>query len=155
MTDEVWRGHWWLPGQADNQQPGTLTVTKEGVITLEIIGGFDLRTRVPLPSGVGYTSTMEDKPVLILYGRSKSTDITLIGCTTTAGDELLGGPRWFHKMDALRALIGVHLDNLNAPVFRKAYIRLEGWRICSLGRNCAAWNTASRSKAVRNRQRGF
>jgi len=125
MTDEVWRGHWWLPGQADNQQPGTLTVTKEGVITLEIIGGFDLRTRVPLPSGVGYTSTMEDKPVLILYGRSKSTDITLIGCTTTAGDELLGGPRWFHKMDALRALIGVHLDNLNAPVFRKAYIRLE------------------------------
>ena len=125
MTDEVWRGHWWLPDQADKQQPGTLTVTEEGLITLEIIGGFDLRTRVPLPSGKGYSTTMEDNPVPILHGRSKFTDITLIDCNTTGGDEPFDGPRWFHKMDVLRALIGVHLDDLDAPMFRKAYIRLE------------------------------
>ena len=125
MTDGVWRGHWWLPGQADNQQPGTLTVTKNGVITLEIIGGFDLRTKVPLRGGIGYTSTMEDNPVPILHGRSEFTDITLIDCNTTGGGEPVNGPRWFHKIDVLRALIGVHLDDLGAPVFRKAYVRLE------------------------------
>ncbi|HVT63695.1 MAG TPA: HEPN domain-containing protein [Mycobacteriales bacterium] len=126
MDERNWRGKWWLPGGPDEPVAGTLYCAADGGLRLELIGGFDTEVRTPLPSGNGYTVSMESRDLPLIHGRSGGEAFTLIDCfaiNTSGGMH----PRNIVKQDlvANRALRGVLLDSLDEPVFVRAYLQVE------------------------------
>lgn len=125
MEARVWYGHWWLPESADERIPGVLHVNPDGAATLELVGGFDLTERTPLPHGNGFTVSGRTAPIVL--GESEGTAITLLDCFTRharGGDPFRGAPA-FHRLHVNRALIGVHLSDRDEPVFRSARLQIE------------------------------
>lgn len=130
MTDRTLRGHWWLPENDQDTQPGTLTITDAGDLSLDLIGGFDLEIRRELESGNGHSVTSitgEERPVPILLGETEAGLVTLLDCSTTRSRKanFLEGAPDFHVLGAQRALIGAHLLAQRDAVFRRAYVRFE------------------------------
>lgn len=126
VAERSWRGQWWLPGEADDPVPGTLHCADDGGLRLELIGGFDTEVRTPLPGGNGFSVGMESRDLPIILGRSGGDAFTLIDCfaINTSGGLVR---RNIEQQDlvANRALRGVFLDNLDEPVFVRAYVQLE------------------------------
>ena len=124
MANRNWYGHWWLPEAPDQRLPGVLVVEPDGTTSLELIGGFDLNDRIPLPDGNGFT--LEGRTVPILLGEAEGVAITLFDCFTKSsrGSDEHGRPQ-FHQLHVNRALIGVWLDSQEDSAFRSARLQIE------------------------------
>lgn len=77
-NDGRWSGEWWLPGEEDDRQAGTLTYTPEEGLILELIGGWEFRSLVEVMPGISmHQRSTKDWPVV--YGLSKGERFTLRG----------------------------------------------------------------------------
>ena len=126
MTERTWHGHWWIPGREDDgRQPGTLTVSADGEIILTLVGGFDLSVQTALEDG-SMAVSIHGEPVPLLLGQCESVEITLVDCYTKHSRGVFGfGTPTFHVLGAGRALIGMHLMDRDAPVFKSAHLTFE------------------------------
>jgi hypothetical protein len=104
-----------------------LTITDEGDLTLDLIGGFDLGISHESLSGRGFSSSGETRRVPVLLGDTEAKKVTLLDCYSKRAEaiNMSGGPPRFHKLGAERALIGVHLEHPAEQIFKCAYVRLE------------------------------
>lgn len=125
MNASTFHGHWWLPDiEPLTSQPGVLSITENGEVTLELIGGFDLsfRTRTAGGAAIG----ISEKPMAVIHGESEGKRITLLDCFSllTRGAWFAGTPN-FHRIRAQRALVGAHISAEDSPVVKAAYLRFE------------------------------
>lgn len=70
-------------------QPGVLMIGADEEIALELIGGFDLDVRIPLPSGNGFSFTGEQRELPLVHGTCEGTSITLVHCHQRIKDSRL------------------------------------------------------------------
>lgn len=125
---QTFHGMWWLPDDEDDQQPGTLTISDHGDVTLELIGGFDLHVRTPLEGG-GWEVDADDRPMTLIHGRAGNRDITIQDAWTKRSDS---GPRFsdrprFHRIVGNRAFIGVHLAPDAPNIWQGCWVHLENF----------------------------
>ncbi|MYT70734.1 MULTISPECIES: HEPN domain-containing protein [unclassified Streptomyces] len=132
MNERTWRGHWWESDNPEMKIPGTLRCTEEGEATLQLIGGFDIRVRQPLPNGGGYSVSIKPRSITLIHGISGSEKFTLLDVSHSGTwgpgflDDEITGQNW----DAIRVLRGVHLTSLDDPIFTKfrlGFERLRQW----------------------------
>lgn len=116
-------GHWWLPEEPQEAQPGILTIADDGELLLELIGGFDLEIRTPTPDGHGYSVSMFERSPSVVHGETDKGAITLIDCGTRRASGF--GRPTHHVLGARRALIGIRLDAEDETIFSSAYVRIE------------------------------
>lgn len=106
-------------------QPGVLTVAADGDVTLELIGGFDFSVRTATDDGeiIG----LGEQTTPIVQGLCAGVKVTLVDVVTTRieGMQFGHGTSNFHRLAARRALVGMHLDDVSAPVFSSATFRYE------------------------------
>lgn len=127
---QTYRGVWWLPDD-DVQQPGLLTISDRGDVTLELIGGFDLNARTSVEGG-GWAAHENQRPMPLIHGRADNQDITIQDAWTehsTSGIRFSDRPR-FHRIRGNRAFIGVHLASDKLDAWGGCWVQLE---------NLAAW----------------
>lgn len=122
MTEKIWHGYWWLPGQQDSQVPGSLHVQDSGQTRLSLIGGFDL-------DQAAQSSANGDKVGargVTILGLCASVKITLIGglASLTHGWPASAD---YQEISGSRALIGVHLQRADNPVFASVMFTLENF----------------------------
>ena len=124
---QILRGRWWLPADRENAQPGTLTISDQGDITLDLVGGFDLSIRTPLKTG-GLAVSADERPMPLIHGRANNQDITLQEAwtrkSTTYGFGFSNRPD-FHSLGANRAFIGTHIKPDEPAVWQGAWVQLE------------------------------
>lgn len=127
MTERTWRGYWWEAETPETKVPGILHCTEEGEIRLELIGGFDITIRLPLPSGNGYSVSSDSRDVPLIHGISGNKKFTLLdnSCVHTSGSGFFDGEIARQDWTSIRALRGMHLESLDAPIFTRAHLRLE------------------------------
>ena len=132
---------WWLPDHEDDQQPGTLTVSNHGEITLELIGGFDLNVRTPIAGG-GWEVDINERPMPLIHGRADNRDVTIQDAWTKfakGGVRFSDRPR-FHHIVGNRAFIGVHLSLDTLDTWQGCFVHLE---------NFGAWRGSTAMKLTR------
>lgn len=139
-------GHWWLPDDPD-PQPGTLTISNRGDVTLELIGGFDLSVRTPLPGG-GYAVSANERSMPLIYGLAGNQRITVQDALTLRSEARFGlseRPN-FHRISGTRAFVGLHLpEEEHEQLWQGCWVHLE---------NFAYWSGANgvrRSAELRSR----
>ncbi|WAU84908.1 hypothetical protein O1Q96_37590 [Streptomyces sp. Qhu-G9] len=127
MAELSWRGTWWSAEEPEVTCPGTLHCADGGYLRLELIGGFDVTVRTPLPSGNGYGISEDSRDFPIIHGTSGSTLFTLLGnhAIHTRGSGFLGGEITEQNWSSNRALRGVHLPSLEESLFIRSHMRLE------------------------------
>uniref|UniRef100_A0A942Y809 ApeA N-terminal domain-containing protein n=1 Tax=Neobacillus citreus TaxID=2833578 RepID=A0A942Y809_9BACI len=125
---KTFRGHWWLPDDPDSQ-PGTLTISNRGDVTLELIGGFDLSVRTPLPGG-GYAVSANERPMPLIYGLAGNQRITVQDALTLHSDARFGlsdRPN-YHRISGTRAFVGVHLpEEEHQQLWQGCWAHLENF----------------------------
>ncbi|MGW0930953.1 ApeA N-terminal domain 1-containing protein [Streptomyces sp. NPDC002644] len=128
MTERTWRGFWWDPEEPEQKIPGTLYCSNDGEVRLELVGGFDLLIREPLPGGNGFSVSSENREISLIHGDSDGQRFSLIdnSCTRSHGGlGLFHGHVSSQDWIAGRALRGVHLESVDAPHFTRSRLRLE------------------------------
>ena len=53
MSEQEWRGKWWVPDEPDVGVSGTPFCAEEGRLRLGLVGGFATESWTPLPGGDG------------------------------------------------------------------------------------------------------
>lgn len=125
---KTFRGQWWLPDDPE-EQPGTLTISDRGDITLELIGGFDLAVRTAMPGG-GYTVSANEQPTPLIYGRAGNHRITIQDAITLRSESFFGlsDRPSYHRISGTRAFVGVHLPQHEAnQLWRGCWVHLENF----------------------------
>ncbi|MCI3244603.1 HEPN domain-containing protein [Streptomyces spinosisporus] len=127
MTDRTWRGYWWEAATPEVKIPGILRCNEEGEVRLELVGGFDITIRKPLPDGNGYSVSSDTRDIPLIHGLSGSERFTLLdnSCLHSSGLGFFDGDITRQDWSSIRALRGVHLESLDAPIFIRAHLRLE------------------------------
>lgn len=120
MGIKVYKGYWWLPSSSDNQVAGTLTISPDGSLLLELYGGFGLDK-----DGIGF----ERKKDSVVYGRCYAPDrymkdISLFDCYSAISLNLSSSFP-ITRYTCRYALIGFHSDSLKTPSFFEAHIDFE------------------------------
>jgi hypothetical protein len=123
MTDQTWRGSWWIAGEEVDAQPGTLTISPFGEIKLDLVGGFDLSIRTPLEGGYSI-SALDRRPPLV-YGLCAEMKITLVDCQTIHMSGAIFGTPQHHELTASRALVGTHLSDVDSAEFAQVQLQIE------------------------------
>ncbi|MFF9406582.1 HEPN domain-containing protein [Streptomyces anandii] len=127
MAERQWRGEWWVAGEQEHSCPGTLYYSEDGRLRLELIGGFDITIREPLPEGNGYSIKYETREVPIIHGLCSNEEFTLLdnNATHTSGFGIFRGSIAKQDWTSIRALRGVHVQDLSEPIFIRAHLQLE------------------------------
>ncbi len=114
-----YKGYWWLPSNPEDQLAGSLTIEPDGMIKLELFGGFRKEEDEIF-------ITFEPKNQPVIYGRcyapnSNMKDISLFVCRGAVRYNT-GSTFIMTSYTCHYALIGIHVDSMNAPVFFKAAV---------------------------------
>ncbi|ALN14360.1 HEPN domain-containing protein [Acidipropionibacterium acidipropionici] len=122
-----WRGHWWLPGDADNSVPGILRYEPEDGLHLELIGGFEDRNLRQFDGGFDVLEGHKNWPMIL--GTCRNTKITLLGCFPIHSSRSFfsyetNGPDE-QTISVTTALTGVHLTTRDDRIFSKCLISVE------------------------------
>ncbi|MEV6567826.1 HEPN domain-containing protein [Streptomyces kronopolitis] len=127
MTERQWRGEWWIPGESEKSCSGTLHYAENGRLRLELIDGFDITIREPLPDGNGYSIKCETREVPIIHGTCNNEKFTLLdnNATHTSGPGIFEGSIAKQDWTSSRSLRGVHLKDLSEQIFIRAHLQLE------------------------------
>jgi hypothetical protein len=126
MAQESWRGTWWEAANPDTTRPGVLYRDEADRFRLELIGGFDIEIREPLPSGNGYAVKMDSRKLDMIHGTAEGTFFTLMGLQHA---HTSGGftARNITKQDwtAQRVLKGIHLSSPDEQVFTRLHLQFD------------------------------
>lgn len=124
---QTYQGTWWLPDEEDDAQPGTLTISDRGDITLDLIGGFDLSIRTPTENG-GWAVSADERDVPLIHGRTGNLNITIQDAWTRKsiafGFGFSDRPD-AHSLGGNRAFIGVHLAVDEPAAWQGCWVQLE------------------------------
>lgn len=123
---ESWRGTWWVAGEPEWTRQGILHKDDEEQVTLELVGGFDVQVRVPLPSGKGYSVKAESRVIDMIHGIAEGESFTLIHPhdTRTSGG-IFGDAITKQDWSPQRVLKGIHLATLDERVFTRGHVQFE------------------------------
>ena len=124
-SETHWRGRFWLPGQENAQQRGTLTYSPDRGVRLALIGGFDDVDWLPGPSrNMWIPSRTMQWP--IIHGDVGATGVTLMdGVVQRSSANLFGGTVSQQEIRAERLLVGALIDDAHRCVFSGLKIELE------------------------------
>jgi hypothetical protein len=127
MAERTWRGYWWEAATPEAKIPGVLRCSEDGEVRLELVGGIDITIRQPLPNGNGYSISGDTRDVPLIHGTSGSERFTLLdnSCVHSSGMGFFDGDITRQDWTSIRALRGVHLESLDAPIFVRSHLRLE------------------------------
>jgi ApeA-like protein/HEPN superfamily Apea-like protein len=127
VSEQSWRGAWWEPSDPDVVHHGTFYCADDGRLRLELVGGFDIDVRTPLPNGNGYAVSPASRPVPLILGVSGNHRFTLIdnGHEGSSGSGFMFGDLERQDWSPTRALRGIHLQSLDEPVFLRGQLTLE------------------------------
>ncbi|MCX4557461.1 hypothetical protein OHA02_14750 [Streptomyces phaeochromogenes] len=127
MAERSWRGTWWSAEEPEVTCPGTLYCADDGYLRLELVGGFDVTVRTPLPEGNGFSVSEESRDFPIIHGESGNMLFTLLGNSAihASGSGFFGGEIVKQDWSSDRALRGVHLPSLEERIFIRGHLRLE------------------------------
>lgn len=114
-----YKGYWWLPSSPEEQLAGSLMIEKDGKMKLELYGGFSKEED-------DIIKTFEPKSEPVIYGRcyapnSNMKDISLFVCRGAVRYNT-GSTFIMTSYTCHYALIGIHVDSMNTPVFFKAMV---------------------------------
>ncbi len=119
MENRIYKGKWWIPPNPDNKVSGYLTIQPNGVVKLELIGAFEQEEK-------GFEFEREDT---VIYGHCLATNnhakvISLFDChaASTWNPSL---PFTITRYTCRYALIGIHMETMNAAAFFKAQIHYD------------------------------
>lgn len=118
-SHDIYKGYWWLPSCPEKQTAGILTVSKEGKITLELLGILGDKE---LELDFNYD---ED----VIHGRCYDSqnhlkDISLFECRSSITlnfDSTFPILKYFCR----HALVGIHLKSMDTKAFFKAYANID------------------------------
>ncbi|MBD8103985.1 ApeA N-terminal domain 1-containing protein [Plantibacter sp. CFBP 8775] len=118
-------GTWWLPGEENEPQHGTATITANGVVALTLIGGFDPSVRRQIDES--FATISMDRLFPLVLGETQRGKVSLVNLQTlSASGGSLGHSRpTLHRLHAQTALIGAHLCDADEPAFSRAEMRFE------------------------------
>lgn len=120
----TWKGRWWLPGELEGAVAGVLTYEPDQGLTLELIGGFEEQIMDEVRPGV-YSLREESRTWPVLHGVAEGRPLTLLSCVPThTNSRNFGGPEE-QTLSALTALVGVHLEDPEEPVFTQSLVSVE------------------------------
>ena len=124
MTETRWKGNWWLPEDPEDSRPGTLHHDDDGELRLELIGGFGVDVRTPMPDGAVGVGIDGSFPVI--HGVAGGDCFTLFNCqaTHTAGG-FTGANVAEQTITALKGLRGIHVSDADEEVFTSMELRFE------------------------------
>lgn len=131
LSEEArWMGHFWLPDDADNRQPGVLTYTPVDGLKLSLIGGFSDAAWLPQEPGTRRLSS-RTRRWPIVHGLAENDPITLLHCVEERG-QMAGTGTTMHRQDmrAEQALFGIRIPTEDSPSFSSIEIEVEnltGW----------------------------
>lgn len=118
-SHDIYKGYWWLPSCPEKQTAGILTVSKEGKITLELLGILGDKE---LELDFNYD---ED----VIHGRCYDSqnhlkDISLFECCSSI---TLNFDSTFPilKYICRHALVGIHIESMDSKAFFKAYACID------------------------------
>ncbi|WBP92927.1 hypothetical protein O6072_25070 [Mycolicibacterium neoaurum] len=125
-----WLGHFWLPDEPGNRQPGVLTYVPGEGLHLSLIGGFSDAAWIPRDSTTKLLSNRTRRWPLI-QGHAERESITLLGCAEVRGQMAGTGTAMYRQeIRANSALVGIHIPAIDAPVFSGIELEVEnlgGW----------------------------
>lgn len=124
MTAITKMGRWWEPQAEERAQPGVLRIQEDGSASLELIGGFDLRTIEP--HGSGYAVAAGSRDLDTLFGECEGEPITLFRSLEleSRGSFFSGAPT-FQRLHVHRVILGAHIEAEDTPSFRSAAFEIE------------------------------
>lgn len=125
-ASQSWRGSWWIAGEPDVVRLGVLYRDDMDRFTLELVGGFDIAVREPLPGRNGWSVKLETREIEMIHGEAEGKRFTLLYLNDrhTTGD-LLGGNIWTQDWTANRVLMGIHLTRPDEAVFTQAHLQFD------------------------------
>ena len=120
-----WTGHWWLPEDPEAAVPGILRYDPVEGLRLDLIGGFEDRILRAVAEGVVVMQGSKAWPAIV--GIADNKEVTLIDCWPSHSKTYalcFHGP---HKQTirAMTGLIGVHLTDVEQPVFTELRVSVE------------------------------
>jgi hypothetical protein len=128
MASREYAGHWWVAGNTEDKQPGTLKLELGKWPRLTLIGGFELRALRQLGGSENRLAvTDEERRLPAVHGVSLGQKITLLDCRSVHANYpmTLGEPPQFQILEASQALIGLYIDASDAAVFDTCRLRVE------------------------------
>ncbi|MFI9636639.1 HEPN domain-containing protein [Nocardia sp. NPDC051929] len=127
MPEQSYTGTWWKPETPAEKFSGTLRISTDGEASLELLGGFPLMVWRQTGPGT-FDSSGERRCIAMLHGESAGKDITLLNCSEEDANYPVfspeGPPTW-QQLSTARAIVGIHLNKPNDPVFIAAKFRIE------------------------------
>ena len=123
VAEQSWRGTWWVADEPDVQRDGILRCGDDGRLRLELVGGFNVTTRKPLPDG-GSTVDPAGRRFPLIHGTAAGQQFTLIETYATRSTGGLVRPDE-QDLSSNRALQGIHLRSLDEAVFETGHIQFE------------------------------
>ncbi|BBX10600.1 hypothetical protein [Mycolicibacterium aichiense] len=128
MAFGEYAGQWWVAGNTEDKQPGTLELELGKWPRLTLIGGFDLRALRQLGGSERRIAvTDEERRLPVLHGVSQGKKITILDCRSIHANYPmdLGAPPQFQILEASQAFIGLYIDQPDAAVFDTCRLRVE------------------------------
>ncbi len=121
---QYWRGSWSIAVEPETVRQGVLHRDEEDRFRLELVGGFDIEVREPLPDGRGWAVKSESRTVEMIHGTAEGHLFTVLvpqAIHTTGFIENITAQSWSSN----RVLKGIHLARLDEPVFTRAHLQLN------------------------------
>lgn len=126
-------GWWWPPDQPAERVPGTLRCLAGQHPALSLIGGFD--PQIWERTGPNsWEAGSEPRAWPLLLGVAEGKPVTLIQCQSSLFRRHFVGPPIEQTPTAIKALIGIHLEEPDQPVLRAIEVEVEdllGWSAVS------------------------
>jgi hypothetical protein len=133
LSEEArWLGHFWLPNDTDDRQPGVLSYTPGVGLHLSLIGGFSDAAWIP-KDATTKRITERTRRWPIIHGHGENEPITLLDCAEERG-QMAGIGKTMYRQDirAQSALFGICIPTKDSPSFSGIEVEVE---------NLSAWAT--------------
>lgn len=127
MSSQTFTGYWFQSDVPDCRQAGTLSITPDGIVSLTLIEGFDLRRSTDLPDG-SLSIDGRRRRVPLIHGQTTAgKDITLIDSLIARENMGFGKPTE-QILSARFALVGTHVPAIDSEIFDSCSLRIENLR---------------------------
>lgn len=80
MKSTELHGTWWLPGEEDEPQHGTATITANGTVALTLIGGFDPSVKQQIDDT--FATISMDRVFPLVLGQTQQGKVSLVNLQT-------------------------------------------------------------------------
>lgn len=132
--NRIYKGYWWLPSNEDEQVAGTLTVETDGLLRLELYGGF-----ASDDNGLDF----ERVPDKVILGRCYAPnghmkDISLFECHSGLNFNFSSSFP-ITRYTCQYALIGFHAESMKSDSFFEAHVSFDELAYWCPPKNITTW----------------